>query len=126
MKKFKKNARLITPSVDNDSIQRRHSISSDDIPSPPCQAPKPDTSNCYIESCIAHELLVHSSTSLDTVHNVLQEHHAKNRHPHTSDPTTLQKLHQQTVKELSDGEEDEEPQAVQPCKRLCPAVFLNR
>ncbi|KAG2078398.1 hypothetical protein BDR04DRAFT_1147091 [Suillus decipiens] len=118
-KKFKKNAHPITPSADDDSIQRCRSIksciahklsahcsiSSDDIPSPPHRAPKP----------------VRSSTSLDAIHNVLQEHHAKNQRPHTPNPRTLQKLHQQTVKEPSDGEEDEEPQAVQPCKRSHPA-----
>ncbi|KAG1783208.1 hypothetical protein EV702DRAFT_1191640 [Suillus placidus] len=109
--KFKKNARPITPSADVDSTQRCRPVSpststESDIPSPPRRVPKP----------------VHSSTSSDAVHNVLQEHHAKKRCPRTPDLRTLQKLHQQTVKEPSDGEEDEEPQAVQPRKRSRPAA----
>ncbi|KAG1866357.1 hypothetical protein C8R48DRAFT_796882 [Suillus tomentosus] len=97
--------------LNDNSIQIHHPIVSpsestdSNIPSPPRRVPKPAS----------------NSIALDTVHNVLQEHCAKNRHHCPPDPRTLQKLHEQAVEEPSDGEEDEEPQAVQPHKRLCPS-----
>ncbi|KAG1856778.1 hypothetical protein F4604DRAFT_2039935 [Suillus subluteus] len=110
LKNFKKHARPITPSVDDNSIQRRHPIFSSsestdsDISSPPRRNPKPAS----------------NSIALDTIHDVLQEHRAKNRSHHPPNPRTLQKLREQAVEEPSDDEEDKEPQAVQPCKRLRP------
>ncbi|KAG1799137.1 uncharacterized protein BJ212DRAFT_1305589 [Suillus subaureus] len=109
VKKFKKNTRPITPSADKDSYQRHCPIvsspetSDSNIPSPPCHTPKP----------------VSSSTALDTVHNVLQEHHEKNWCPCTPDLRTLQKLGQRAIEELSNGEEDEAPS--QPHKRSHPS-----
>ncbi|KAG1902918.1 uncharacterized protein F5891DRAFT_1186061 [Suillus fuscotomentosus] len=80
-KNFKKHTHPITPSADNNSIQRHHPIVSpsrsmnSDIPSHPHRVPKPAS----------------NSIALDTVHDVLQEHCAKNWCHRPPDPRTLQK-----------------------------------